>query len=219
MIVDTPLNDVVPHPSNPRKGDVEKIAKSIREHGFHGALVVQTSRKRIIVGEHRWRAAQIVGLDAVPMDWKDVDDQKALEIMLADNRASDSADYDSPDLAALLESLPDPSAALWDQPDVDALLRSIAPPEANEGTRTVTSLKDLRENYTDAAVRQLIFGFVRNHYQWVVARLGELREQRGIDTNGSLLIALLEDATGKRLDGPAPVPEPATPAQKTRARK
>lgn len=214
MIRDTALDDLKPHPDNPRKGDVERIAASIRRHGFHGTLVAQTSTGHIIAGEHRWRALQLLGgapvkwddahqpiefAQEVAVDWREVDDAEAVEIMLADNRASDLADYDQGDLARLLAEVPDPSAALWDQPDVDALLHSIAPPAEQHTSRPVRSLREMRTDYADAAVRQLIFGFARLDYNWVVGRLTELRESRGIDTNQGILIALLEDATGKKI--------------------
>jgi hypothetical protein len=199
MIRDTPIDELKPHPDNPRKGNVEKIARSIQKHGFHGALVAQASTSRIIAGEHRWRAAQLVGLAALPVDWKDVTDEQAVQIMLADNRASDDADYDTAQLADLLRDLPDPSAALWDQPDVDALLRSVAPAEAAMATSVDPGLRDLHETYGDATVRQLVLGYARPHYQWVTARMAELRERFGVDSNAALVARLLEDASGKKL--------------------
>ena len=42
------------YPGNARKGDVDKIAKSIEINGMYQAVVVQRSTGFIIVGNHRF---------------------------------------------------------------------------------------------------------------------------------------------------------------------
>jgi hypothetical protein len=195
----TRLDELSPHPRNPRKGNVEAIAKLIQEHGFHGTLVAQLSTGRILAGEHRWRALQLLGYEGVNVDWRDVDDEQALAIVLTDNRASDLADYDMPTLAEVLGEMPDPSAVLYDQPDVDAILKSVAPPQETQNAREVNSLREMAQNYPDAVVRQFVLGFGRPHYQWVVARFASLKEKYKLDSNQAILIRLLEEATGEKL--------------------
>lgn len=51
------IESLEPHPANPREGDVGAIVESIRANGFYGAILGQKSKRRIIAGEHRWRAA------------------------------------------------------------------------------------------------------------------------------------------------------------------
>lgn len=107
-----PVDALEPHPDNPRRGDVDAIAESIRHNGFFGAVLVQAprdgrDRHRIIAGEHRWRAAQADAQESVPVLVVDVDDDTALRMLLADNRTADRSGYDFAALAAVLDSLPD----------------------------------------------------------------------------------------------------------------
>lgn len=39
-----PVDALEPHPDNPRRGDVDAIAESIRHNGFFGAVLVQAPR-------------------------------------------------------------------------------------------------------------------------------------------------------------------------------
>jgi ParB-like chromosome segregation protein Spo0J len=93
------------HPENPREGDIGAIAESIRENGFYGAVVAQYRTGHVLVGNHRLQAAQLLGMAQVPVLWVDVDDQRALKIMLADNRTNDRASYDNAVLNTLLQRL------------------------------------------------------------------------------------------------------------------
>ena len=98
----TPITALVPHPSNPRQGDVGAIIQSIQTNGWYGTLVAQISTGHVLAGNHRLQAAIHCGLDRVPVHWVDVDDDTAHRILLADNRTTDLATYDDHALADLL---------------------------------------------------------------------------------------------------------------------
>jgi len=100
----TPIDRLIPHPDNPRRGDVAAIRRSIDASGWFGAVVAQRSTGRILAGNHRWRAARDAGATELPVIWLDVDDARARTILLADNRLADLARYDEPALLAALES-------------------------------------------------------------------------------------------------------------------
>lgn len=119
-----------PHPRNPRRGDVPLIRSLIRKHGFYGVIVAQRSTGRILVGRHRYQAAVEEGMEHVPVEWRDVDDAKALEMVLSDNRASDVASYDDEELKALLKEADDLIATGWDEKAVAELLGPQAKPQA-----------------------------------------------------------------------------------------
>jgi hypothetical protein len=126
-----PLRKLSLHPRNPRQGDVGAIHQSIEEHGFYGALVVQRSTGYVLAGNHRLQAAQHHGAKKVPVIWVDVSDEQALRILLADNRATDLAHYDSPGLAELLQELaegPGLEGTLYSGDDLDELLASMQLP-------------------------------------------------------------------------------------------
>lgn len=95
------------HPDNPNRGDELSIAESIDYNSWYGAVVAQKSTGYILAGNHRFRAAVELGYKEIPVIWKDVDDEAALRIMLADNQTARRADPDEEKLTAILQSLPD----------------------------------------------------------------------------------------------------------------
>lgn len=99
------VDSIEPHPLNPNEGDVPFIQESIREHGFFGACLVQESTRKIIAGEHRWRAAVEEGRRTVPCFFKDCDDAEALRIMLVDNEAARRAKNNQDRLEFVLHTL------------------------------------------------------------------------------------------------------------------
>ncbi len=70
------------------RGALEELAQSIRDHGIVQPLVVSAigdDRFRLIVGERRWQAAKLAGLETVPVVIKDVSDRQSLELALIEN--------------------------------------------------------------------------------------------------------------------------------------
>lgn len=96
------IDAVRSHPKNPRIGSVADIAELIKVNGFYGFLIVQESTGYILAGNHRWQAAMQAGLEEIPVAYVDVDDEHALNILLADNRSADKAGYDEALLAEIL---------------------------------------------------------------------------------------------------------------------
>jgi ParB-like chromosome segregation protein Spo0J len=125
------------HELNPRSGDVGAIFESIEANGFYGGIVVQKSSAKILAGNHRFRAAIEAGAEFVPVHWVDCDDDRALRILLADNRTNDVASYDEPALANLLKQLVSESGTLegtgFDGDALDNLLSDLG----ESGTKPV----------------------------------------------------------------------------------
>jgi ParB-like chromosome segregation protein Spo0J len=114
-----------PHPRNPRNGDLDVLAESIREHGQYRALVVSQDGY-ILAGNHTYAAAleqdiRELWVTRLPLDH---DDPQAVRIMLVDNRAGDLAAhrYDDGLLVALLQELPDLSGTGFDDRALAELL-------------------------------------------------------------------------------------------------
>jgi ParB family chromosome partitioning protein len=86
-----PIEELKPHHRQPRKtfdgGKMSELVASIKEKGIIQPLVVrrQDDYYQIIAGERRWRAAQQVGLDSVPVVIQNVTEDWALEIALIEN--------------------------------------------------------------------------------------------------------------------------------------
>jgi hypothetical protein len=99
-----PIASLVPFPGNARRGDIDKIRKSIRANGFYRPLVIQEGTNYILLGNHSAQAAVMEGIHEVPAYFVDVTPQIAKSINASDNLTSDAASYD---YAALLEQLND----------------------------------------------------------------------------------------------------------------
>jgi ParB family chromosome partitioning protein len=87
------LDEITPNPRQPRVNfdpdKLRELADSILEHGVIQPLVVTPTDDgagyQIIVGERRWQAARLAGLDTVPAVVRDATDQEQLVIALIEN--------------------------------------------------------------------------------------------------------------------------------------
>src|SRR5580765_4022142 len=89
------LSDIKPYPGNPRINDdaVAAVAASIREFGFRQPIVVDADGV-IICGHTRYKAAQKLGLEKVPVHVaKDLSPEKIKAYRIADNKTSELSDW------------------------------------------------------------------------------------------------------------------------------
>lgn len=91
-IFEVALNQIQANPKQPRTqfepGPLEELAESIRQLGIIQPITVrriEADRFEIISGERRFRAAQLAGLDRVPVFVRLADDQQMLEMALVEN--------------------------------------------------------------------------------------------------------------------------------------
>jgi len=86
-----PVRSLAASSLQPRKNfpevELRELADSIREHGILQPLIcrVHEGRNELIAGERRWRAAQIVGLETVPVILREASDKDVLELALIEN--------------------------------------------------------------------------------------------------------------------------------------
>lgn len=86
-----PASLIEPNPLQPRtefdEEKLEELAQSIRANGIIQPLVVRRagSRYQLVAGERRLRAAQLAGLEEVPVTVRDIPDERLLEITLIEN--------------------------------------------------------------------------------------------------------------------------------------
>lgn len=109
QIVDTPIDAIKPYPNNPRinEGGVDAVAKSIQEFGWQQPIVVDKDGV-IIVGHTRYKAAQKLGLDKVPVVTADkLSDKQVKAYRLADNKVADKTIWDNKKLLDELDSIGD----------------------------------------------------------------------------------------------------------------
>jgi len=113
------------HPRNARDGDIGAIITSIQQNGWFGTLVAQKSTRYILAGNHRFQAARQLGMTHVPVFWVDCDDERALAILIADNRTSDIGRWDEQGLIDILSDLQQSDMLLgtgYDDEDLAKLL-------------------------------------------------------------------------------------------------
>ena len=79
--IDVPVLDL----ENARKGNVTSIVESLQEFGQHRPLVLQRSTNKIIVGNHTYKAAKMLGWYEIDVVFVDDDDFKSIRRSLADN--------------------------------------------------------------------------------------------------------------------------------------
>jgi ParB family chromosome partitioning protein len=90
-ITEVEVESIVPNPRQPRQAldpqALEELATSIREQGLVQPLVVTqvAGGYQLLVGERRWRAAKLAGLEMVPVVVRDVTPQQMLELALVEN--------------------------------------------------------------------------------------------------------------------------------------
>ena len=86
-----PVGSIQQNPFQPRKrfdeDELKQLAGSIREHGVLQPLAVRAvdGGFQLIAGERRLRAAQLAGLDAVPVHVVEFTDQQVAEAALVEN--------------------------------------------------------------------------------------------------------------------------------------
>lgn len=91
-----PVAAIAASPTNPRKHFdatyLAELADSIKSHGVIQPITVRPNPDthsvklyEIVVGECRFRAAQLAGLEHIPAFWRELDDKQVLEIQVIEN--------------------------------------------------------------------------------------------------------------------------------------
>ena len=91
-ILQVPLEDLVPGQYQPRnkmhKDTLEELSKSIKAQGVLQPILARKKASKgyeIVVGERRWRAAQLAGFKTIPTIVKELNNDEAAKIALIEN--------------------------------------------------------------------------------------------------------------------------------------
>lgn len=195
--------DLELYPENPNRGNVEEIRVSIRENGFWGVLVVQKSRMRIAIGNHRFQAGQKEGMTTFPCQVCDLTDDETRELLLADNRLGEMGTYDQPRLLAALEAVQKKKGSLrgtgFRERDLDRLRANLEESESEiEFSPEILEEHQYLVLYFDNSVDWRgaldVFG-VETVKAWD-SRPGYQREGRGRVISGAKVLRMLQKAAG-----------------------
>lgn len=102
------IDDLVHDPKNARKHNDRNlfaIRESLKRFGFRQPLVVQKQGMIVRSGNGRLQVARELGWASVPCLIVEESEAEAIAFALADNRTSDLAEWDSNNLAELLEEI------------------------------------------------------------------------------------------------------------------
>lgn len=120
-----PIGELTPWDKNPRKNDaaVPKVVESIKRFGFGAPILARKADGEIIAGHTRLKAAQVLGLEKVPVRYLDLDPADAHLLALADNKLNEAAEWDDAAVASILSEygLPDAELAGWGQKELEEL--------------------------------------------------------------------------------------------------
>jgi len=122
------IDSLTPWDRNPRRNDnaVEQVAHSITRFGFGSPILARSSDRVIIGGHTRYKAAQRLGLDKVPVRFLDLDPAEAAALALADNKLGELAEWDDAAVAQILGELEAQGAPIdglgWDDEELRELL-------------------------------------------------------------------------------------------------
>lgn len=106
-----PIDDVKENPRNPNKhpkNQIDILAKNIRYFGWRHPITVSKQSGFIVAGHGRIMAARKLGLQIVPIDYQNFEnDSDELATLVADNRIAELSEMSNDDLNALLSEIED----------------------------------------------------------------------------------------------------------------
>lgn len=132
-----PIDLLEPLPNNPRRGNIEAVARSLEQFGQRKPLIVRKKDKVVLSGNHTLAAATSLGWKEIAVVWVDDDEPTGKAWALADNHTSDLGTYDDENLAAMIAAVAAADEALlaatsYDEADLEALREAIANSADNE---------------------------------------------------------------------------------------
>jgi len=183
---------------NPRMGNVELIAESLKTYGQYRSIVVNkgshTNRpNEVLVGNHTLEAAKSLGLDKLLCKIIDVDDATAARIVLVDNSTSDMATYDDTLLLELLSSLEDDLVGTgFTDVDIDDLLVS-----TEEEIESVPINSAQIERFANTTMKAMFVELDLETFIEVQKILSALMEEHGLTSSAAVIAKLAAEEVAK----------------------
>ena len=200
---------------NPRKGDVDSIAKSYERFGQRKPIVARKGSGEIIAGNHQYQAAVKLGWSEIAVVWVEDDEKTATAYSVADNRIGQLGEWDLEELVfAFDEIAPEDLASIGfstvEVEDMRALLDETEMTslpavgeierETNAGSidsnlqvKKDNSYDEFLERYANRAVRAIILYYPNEEYGKMVDGLETLAKQMGTSDNAETVQALIKE--------------------------
>ena len=104
-----PTAKALPNPQNPNKHpdkQINLLAEFIKQQGWRAPITISTRSGYIVRGHGRLMAAQLLGAEAVPVDFQHYESDAAeMTDMIADNRIAEFSDLDEEILAEIMKEI------------------------------------------------------------------------------------------------------------------
>ena len=184
-----------PHEKNPRnitESVIEKVADSIREHGFNQPILVNQDNV-ICVGHARFAAAKKLGLKTVPVYKKEMTEEQHLTYMLADNKTGEAATWDVGMLREVVVSLEkfevDLDTTGFSEIELESLMDVDDPiPPDDDGE----DVPDDEGDAPDAGVKSFTIQMSEKCHKEFTANLEKIKELRRFNDTEAVLLAVEE---------------------------
>lgn len=197
-IKEVALITLKPYPNNPRKGNIDLIAKSLKTYGQYKPITINKRTNEILAGNHTYEAAKKLGWTTIQATYVDADENTAAKIVLMDNKTSDAGSYDDTKLLGLLDSLSDLDATGYTDKDLRELQELYDAPEPElRNTVMGKTLQDWQETLGQRTTRIIMFDYEKPRYMWVAEKLEQFRNENDLATNTEALIRLIEKISGE----------------------
>lgn len=142
--LEVPVESLRPYGRNPRRGDVDAIAESLRVNGQYRPVVVREETREVLAGNHTLQAAKSLGWDTIAAVFVEADDEQAARIVLVDNRVNDLATYNDAAVLEVIERAGALPGTGWDEAEIERLVATLepavveAPPPSDPNSTIVT---------------------------------------------------------------------------------
>ncbi len=182
-----PVGELTSLPGNPRRGDVDAVARSYERFGQRKPIVARRSddgTNVVVAGNHQLEAARQLGWEQIAVVWTDdLTDDQAKAFALADNRIADLGTYDNDDLLVLLSEVDDLDGTGYTTADVDDLRSLLEFDPMGSIDDLIGELGDMDGTEGNVTVRLDVPSYVAD--QWNAHR-------KGFDSDSEALSYLLD---------------------------
>lgn len=199
---------LVPHPKNAKRHDEGLIAEQLNTLGQIEPLIVNlgslTGRPNEILSGHGRVAAWIADHPGEPIQVSilDVDDDRALRVMLAANPNPNDPGYDDRGLAEILGALAESAGGLiatgHDEGELEDLLRSMEITDAGlnpEDRKNAFSFNEPHLSGTRVVVIELPVAV----FAWAQDCLSRIADDMGVVSNTDVFVRLLSERLGEEV--------------------